>query len=419
MSHVLDGAPEAAAWRARGEAAMLECLADQFASDGAYIQESHNYHRLAVHVLLWAQFVARSFGTSAPGELDGALLGSFTFLDGQRPTGGGELPNYGHNDGALLLALATGAHRDVRPTLQHLARSLGRPLPFAAGPWDEPAAWLGLGAGPRPPAPPPGDGLTLTSSGYVTSRRGPWMVASRIPAHGHHRPGQADALHVDVWHGARNLALDPGSYAYSEPPPWQNGLAETRVHNTCSAGDRSQMRRRGRFLWTHWSEATLLARDQDDGSSMWLASMRCAWGRDLLHTRLVRHDATGIDVLDLVAGAAPDVRRLHWNLEGTAWARTDDTARRTVHRRHRRAPGCRRPRDHAEPRRHAGLVLADVWLPDPVYGDRARVEPAGHLVSHLLLRRCAPRAAASRRGRDLVRRRDPRGVPRAGRHPVD
>jgi len=96
---------------------------------------------------------------------------------------------------------------------------------------------------------------------------------------------------------------------------------ETRVHNTCSAGGRSQMRRRGRFLWTDWSRARLHGRHDAGGVAVWMASVRCAWGRDLVHTRLVRHDADQLDVLDLVEGGAPDIRRLHWNLDGVTWAR--------------------------------------------------------------------------------------------------
>lgn len=321
LSHVLREAPAADAWRRRSEDALRECLCDQFASDGAYIQESLNYHRLALHVLLWARFVARSFQVELPAEVTDVLRRSFDLLRGLVPVEGGELPNYGHNDGALLLALSSCGYRDARPTLQHVARELGEALPFAEGPWDEPAAWLGLGAKPRAVASPPAEGLRITSSGYVSSHRGRWMVSSRVPVYTHHRPAHADALHVDLWRGERNVALDPGSFAYSEPPPWDNALAETRVHNTCSVGDRSQMRRRGRFLWTEWSRAVLLAQGEHEGASIWLARVTCAWGTGFVHTRLVRHGPEQVDILDRVEGDEDDRVRLHWNLEGTGWRR--------------------------------------------------------------------------------------------------
>lgn len=319
IAQVLPAASESPEWRVRAERALEECVTDQFGPDGAYIQESLNYQRLAVHVLLWARFVARSFASPLSGNVESALRRSHGFLMGLRPVDGGALPNYGHNDGALLLGLSSSNHRDFRPTLQHLARELGEPPPFFPGPWDEQGAWFGFGPTTREVAPPPRDSLRITSSGYVSSHRGPWMIASRVPVHAHHRPGHADSLHLDVWHGPRNVALDPGSFAYSEPAPWDNGLSETRVHNTCSVGDRSQMRRRGRFLWTHWSRAELLVDIDQPGVSVWMARVRCAWGRTFIHTRLVRHCADRLDVFDDVRGAESDVIRLHWNLEGVKW----------------------------------------------------------------------------------------------------
>ena len=315
---VLPDEPAAARWRARGAAAMRECIADQFTADGAYIQESLNYHRLAVHVLLWARWVSRSSGEPLPADVERALRASHRFLGAVTPSG--ELPNYGHQDGALLLPLSSRPYHDAAPLLTHLARDLG--LPAAPGAWDEPAAWMGLAPAPRGAPAAPDDGLHITSSGYVVSSHRSGTVFGRVPQHRDHRPAHADALQLEIWLGGRHVALDPGTFAYSEPPPWDNGLAATRVHNTCSVGDRSQMRRRGRFLWTHWSTAQLEAHDRRPHASIWLASVRPAWGRDLVHTRLVHHDDAGIDVLDHLAGGGPgDVLRLHWNLAGTHWVK--------------------------------------------------------------------------------------------------
>jgi hypothetical protein len=148
-------------------------------------------------------------------------------------------------------------------------------------------------------------------------RKGGWMVFSRVPCHRTHRPGQADSLHVDLWRGTENLAIDPGTYAYSEPPPWDNRLAETRVHNTCSVGECSQMRRRGRFLWTDWSCATVVERASD----RFLARVAATWEGSHVHWRLVLLDDDGIDVLDRVVGTTTDAIRVHWNLAGTDWRR--------------------------------------------------------------------------------------------------
>ena len=70
------------------------------------------------------------------------------------------------------------------------------------------------------------------------------------------RPFQADQLHVDLWWQGINLARDAGTYLYNGPPPWNNGLAGTAVHNTVTVDHHDQMRRAGRFLWVDWAQAS-------------------------------------------------------------------------------------------------------------------------------------------------------------------
>jgi hypothetical protein len=76
------------------------------------------------------------------------------------------------------------------------------------------------------------------------------------------RPAHADQLHVEVWHEGINLARDAGTYLYNAPPPWRNGLAGTRVHNTITINDRDQMLAVGRFLWLDWAQASLTEKNK-------------------------------------------------------------------------------------------------------------------------------------------------------------
>jgi hypothetical protein len=69
------------------------------------------------------------------------------------------------------------------------------------------------------------------------------------------RPAHADQLHVDIWHKGVNIALDPGTFRYNAPPPWENGLAGTSVHNTLTINGQDQMTRAGKFLWLDWAQA--------------------------------------------------------------------------------------------------------------------------------------------------------------------
>jgi hypothetical protein len=69
------------------------------------------------------------------------------------------------------------------------------------------------------------------------------------------RPAHADQLHVDIWHKGLNFAMDAGTFKYNAPPPWENALTATCVHNTITINGRNQMTRAGKFLWLDWAQA--------------------------------------------------------------------------------------------------------------------------------------------------------------------
>jgi hypothetical protein len=54
-----------------------------------------------------------------------------------------------------------------------------------------------------------------------------------------------------------NIAIDPGTFLYNAPPPWDNALAGSEVHNTVTVDGRDQMQRVGRFLFQHRAQASL------------------------------------------------------------------------------------------------------------------------------------------------------------------
>lgn len=332
--------PESPAWRRQAERGLEHTLADQFAEDGAYIQESFNYHRVAVHLLSWARWLARSFSVALPRAVDSASRRSHEFLLTFVDRESGQLPNYGANDGALVLPLSTCGFRDYRPLLQQLAVHHHREPAFGPGPWDEERCWLGAAASMFEQGQETvtgEDDLTTTPSGYIASRRDRRMVFLRAPHHAHHRPSQADALHLDLWLAGRDVACDPGTFAYTGAAPWNNGLTATRVHNTVSVGDRDQMKRRGRFLWLRWSDARIHITHSGPRGDLILADVIAEWTGTYRHTRLVAHTDQALWILDAVDRTEddttgrqdphghdpghPDAIRVHWNLEGTDWAR--------------------------------------------------------------------------------------------------
>jgi hypothetical protein len=228
----------------------------------------------------------------------------------------GRVPNIGANDGTLMLPLSGTEHGDFRPVLEHAHAARAGRARFDVGPWTEEAHWFGA----KPARQPTRTTLwhtRLYPSGNLCSRREYSRLYFRVPRHRDHRPGHADGLHVDIWRGDDNVASDPGTYLYTEAHPWNNALAETRVHNTCSVGETSQMQRHGRFFWAAWNRCRLLRHNALGDGDLFLAETSADPTKSFTHTRLVLHMALGALILDRVEGPHPETLRVHWNLPAT------------------------------------------------------------------------------------------------------
>jgi Heparinase II/III-like protein/Heparinase II/III N-terminus len=323
--------PESAQLQAIAERGLAEVLEDQFYPDGAYVQQSFNYQRLAMHDLAWLEVVAGLVGRPVPTGVRETLGRSARFLHAIQDETSGWLPNYGANDGALILPLSSQDYRDYRPTLQaaHLL-ALGSRL-YAPGPFDEEAIWLAPEVLAREAA-----GLNVArgslaaeTGGYYVLR-GPQSFALTRASRFWHRPGQADMLHLDVWLNGLNVALDPGTYSYNKPAPWDNGLAATRVHNTGNADGLDQMVRAGRFLWLDWVQGQVVAYSSNDHAEVYVLETRLMpseHGRSLHRRVILRYDDSYLiaDSLEVNTSEHDEPKKLsvHWNLADLDWARQD------------------------------------------------------------------------------------------------
>lgn len=241
---------EAQVWQTLGAQLLREAVLDQITPEGVSQQHSFNYQRMILHLLLWTLRLSEIHRTPIHEDVRTRTEAAFDFIRPWADQASGLSPNYGSDDGSLILPLAQGSYRDLRPLLQLGAAVLGRPA-LNSGPWDEAALWFG--------ATPSFAGKIKTAfpsmeTGYFRlGDKNSWAMVRA--GHYTRRPFQADQLHVDLWWQGMNLARDAGTYLYNGPPPWNNGLACTAVHNTVTVDRRDQMRRAGRFLWVDWAQA--------------------------------------------------------------------------------------------------------------------------------------------------------------------
>jgi asparagine synthase (glutamine-hydrolysing) len=248
----------AARWAATGERVLEDQAQRLIYPDGGFSQHSVNYHRVMLHDYLWALRLGDVAGRPLSAELRARVLQAGGWLRALQDAVSGQGPRYGPDDGALVLPLNECAYADLRPATQaaYFAATGRRWHP--SGPWDEDLLWLyGPAALCAPMEAHPTSVIPAAGSTYHVLRSGSGLAFTRCGAF-RHRPGHADLLHADVWWKGINVALDPGTYSYNAPPPWDGAMAETTFHNTVTVDGRDQMERVSRFLWLPWARGRVL-----------------------------------------------------------------------------------------------------------------------------------------------------------------
>lgn len=305
--------PEATEWRRLGRYWFQQGLLEQITAEGVYSQHSCNYTRLVLKLALWMDCL---FARQADGwdpEVQEKLAAATRWLLAHSDPASGQAPNLGPNDGANILPLAEAEFWDYRPVLQASGKAFMGVAPFPPGPWDE----LGLWLVPEEKSSAPTLEV-LPGSADVIRRRDSWAYLRAAQFTG--RPGHADQLHVDLWWRGYNLARDPGTYRYTSPPPWDNALAGTGVHNTVVLNGQDQMQRSGRFLWLGRAQAYL--ETGPDSLQAWHTGYRRLAVR---HQRaLSASPGGGWRVLDRLEQWGRNVEgeysaRLHWLLPDWPW----------------------------------------------------------------------------------------------------
>ncbi len=316
--------PQAQHWSKLGWKWFTRGLQTQITADGAYMQQSTNYHRLMLQLALWVCQVSsakrQASGENVKREKWHLTLGNAThWLFSLCDFKSGRVPNLGPNDGAYILPLSVCPFADYRPVLQAASRTFLGENTFELGPWDEMSLWL---QGPsyklqdarRKAYPTPRTPHTLHAA-----QSWAYLRAAKF----NDRPGHADQLHLDLWWRGLNVAQDAGTYLYNADPPWDNALTHTSVHSTVMVDSRQQMTPAGRFLFLDKAQAEILKHEKaEDGSWERMIASHDGYQRfGMVHVRsaTVHKDDRWV-IEDRIQPLTDDVQRtthnvrLHWLL---------------------------------------------------------------------------------------------------------
>lgn len=307
---------QAATWRAEGQAELEAEMQRQVYADGAYVQHSFNYQRVMLHDCLWALRLGEINQQRLPDTIYDRFARSLAFLRPLVDPQNGWVPNYGANDGALILPLNTCDFNDFRPVVQAGHYLLNQRRLYATGAWDEDLRWL-FGSGvmaveqdrsQHEPA------LNAEHSGYYTLHGEDSYIMVRCAPY-QDRPSQSDQLHVDLWWRGINIAADAGTYLYNGTPPWNNGLARTQVHNTVVVDGQDQMTRAGLFLWLDWAQGQVTRREDVGRAQIWEGEHSGYQRLGVRHKRgIIRLVDDAWLIYDWLDSTSKHDYRLHWLL---------------------------------------------------------------------------------------------------------
>jgi asparagine synthase (glutamine-hydrolysing) len=315
-------------------AILIEQADRQIYKDGAYIQQSHNYHRVAMQLYLWAFSFAQANGEKVPPEWMAAMERSLDFLLAHQNPADGRLPNYGANDGSYPLPLSSCELPDFRPLLQALSIATRGERLYDPGPWDELAAWhFGARAFDLPIRRPAAASVSLRPTGYHVLRgnRPESFCAFRcgtIPD----RFSQIDMLHLDVWWRGQNVLTDGGTYRYNGTTAWHNHFLRTECHNTITVDGHDQMLHFRQFKTLFRTEAQLLRFEDNPDFAVcegehygYRRERRCTHRRAVLFVK----DDVWV-VADTILGEGNHRARLQWLGGDFPWQFDLENARLTL-----------------------------------------------------------------------------------------
>jgi asparagine synthase (glutamine-hydrolysing) len=313
---LLPGA-DAERWRKEGFELLSEAADRMVYRDGGYLQDSHNYHRVAMQIYLWATAFMRANGEQPPRAWIAAMERSLDFLLAHQNATDGRLPNYGANDGSNPLLLATTDFSDFRPVLQALSVATRAERIYPPGPWDEMAVWFfGPAALEMPARISRKTSISFAASGYHVLR-GIEADSSCTFRCGSilDRFAQIDMLHLDVWWRGENVLADPGTYLYNGPARWHSHFLRTESHNTVQIDGRDQMPHVRQFKTLYRTQARLLRFEDTPEWAIcegehygYLREDKCIHRRAVLFLK----EAELWVVLDTISGEGSHRARLHW-----------------------------------------------------------------------------------------------------------
>jgi hypothetical protein len=238
-------------WAKKGRKWLENRAPKLIGSQGTFSQYSVVYHRLMLDSYSFVEVWRRKldlplFSENLYSKLQLGSIWLYSFIFGTE----GDCPNIGANDGSNLIQLGDYDYRDFRPSVQLAMALFLEKRAFAIeGHWNHPLKWLGIEV-PLSEYKDPGSS-NFPDGGFSVLSFKNAKACFRYPVF-KFRPGQSDALHLDLWLNGKCILGDAGTYSYNDEEKLSEYFKGTKSHNTVEFDDRNQMPQISRFLFGEW-----------------------------------------------------------------------------------------------------------------------------------------------------------------------
>jgi hypothetical protein len=245
---------------------LIDIITKILYKDGSFAQHSVTYHRLFLDTLSFVEFWRR--------ELDYPTLNQ-TFYENAKKASlwlsaiidieSGDAPNFGANDGALLLNTNGTDYRNFIPSLQTAFYFFYNELPFEHGIHNESLYWMKVNVC-EVQIKKIQKVDKLFDSGYLILKNDVSWLMFRFPKF-KFRPSHNDAFHIDIWYKGKNILIDSGSYSYNPGKNYHGiDLKSVNAHNTLAFKGNEQMPRLSRFLMAKWIQSKIVSYNIDESN---------------------------------------------------------------------------------------------------------------------------------------------------------
>ena len=307
-----------AKWRRLGKKIFTNEVLKQISCDGSYIQQSMNYHRLMLQDCLWTLRLAELNQESFDQRVLDAVEKAAEFLYQMQDDHSGRVPNYGANDGALILPLNSCDYLDYRPVLNAMNYLFKHKRLYQSGPWDEDLIWFfGADAAKASVGKTERQSRSFNEGGYYTIRSGQSWAMTRCHTH-RSRPAHADMLGLDLWFNGINILRDSGTYMYNCQPLWQDYFKSTAAHNCVVIDGLDQMTKGTRFMWFDWTKSkTVLFSSFDNDRIKLFQGEHYGYRRrsgNVVHRRAILSIKNYWVIVDDIVGGGEHQVRAFWHL---------------------------------------------------------------------------------------------------------